>query len=247
MERDPFLMSEKYPVVFNRISENLKFLNGGMVSLDIDAVTQKTYALALNNASHFLGKNISVEEVNKYWGLIDIAVKNGINKEDAQIFARTAWNNHQVYSYSPIMEGSLNLLRIFNEACVPYMFISSRPTEFKADTKRWFENNLPWVDPNSIIVERFGSADGGAYKADIINKYGIVLHIEDALEEAKTIVEETGSKVIVVPQPWNDHDQFIHPNIKYLGKFDYSEGTYPVIKFLASDSAKDFLDHVAHY
>ena len=246
MERERYNPSEKYPFTFKNISENLKLLKGGLVSFDIDAVTQQTSDLSLKKASHILKKYITISDIVKYWGLKDIAAKNGMNEKEALEFSLYCWNDHSVYSGSPVLPGTLTLLRLFEEARIPYMFISSRPTEFKLTTKRWFEKNLPWVDPKNIIVERVGAAFGGSYKSDMINKYGVVLHIEDAVEEARAIAQETSAKVIIVPQPWNQSGRFFHPNIKYLGEFRYS-GTFPLIKFLASDNAKDFLDHVAHY
>jgi hypothetical protein len=113
-------------------------------------------------------------------------------------------------------------------------------------TREWFARELPWVKPENIILGRKEGMAGGDFKSDMINRFGVALHIEDAVEEAKTIAQETRARVLIVPQPWNDHDRFLHPRIKYLGESSCSNGSWSVIRFLSSPQAKDFLVDVAH-
>lgn len=242
------MMKERYPNIFNSVKENLQGLQG-IVSFDIDAVTQKTYTLALNNASHKFGKYIDINELKTYWALADITQKHlGTSADESMVIAISLWNNDYVYGESPLMPGILNLLTMFNEAKIPYIFISSRPAEFLETTKKYFEKNLPFVNPENIIMTRVNPNPGGAYKAAMIDKYGVGLHIEDSFEEAKSIVGATPARVIMIPQPWNDHDRFEHARIKYLGSFvDPSVGSYPLLKFLGSLDAREFLHNVAHY
>jgi hypothetical protein len=176
---------ERYPNVFETLSENMKLLNGKKVGLDIDAVTQATYILALNNASHGIGKNIQRDELITYWELAEIAKKNGVAHEKAKEFALNAWNNNYVYSKAPVMPGMTDLLQMFNEASVPYLHISSRPVEFLDVTKEFFKNNFSFIDPENIILGRKDGISGGVFKSEMIKKYNVGLFIEDAIDRRK--------------------------------------------------------------
>ena len=235
------MFAERYPNVFNSLSENLKLLNGGAVGIDIDAVTQATYVLALNKISHTLRKNIQKEDLVTYWELAKIAKDNGVDPDKAMELAKSAWNDDEVYANAPAMPGIKSFLQMLNEAALPYLFISSRPVEHLEATREWFRKELPWVKPENIILGRKEGMSGGEFKSGMINRYGVALHIEDAVEEAKTIAQETPAHVIIVPQPWNDNGRFVHPRIKYLGESSYSNGSWSVIRFLSGPQAKDFL------
>jgi uncharacterized HAD superfamily protein len=239
------MFKERYPNVFDSFTENLKVLDGAAVGIDIDAVTQATYFLALNNVSHALGKVIHREDLRTYWELANIAKRNGMDPDRAMAFAKDAWNNDYVYQNAPVMPGITTFLQLLNEASVPHKFISSRPVDFKKTTRKFFKNEFPWEKPGDIILGRREGMDGGLFKACMINKYNIALHIEDAIEEAEVIVRETNAHVLIVPQPWNDEERFEHPRIKYLGSSAESNGTWPVLRFLAGSEAKDFLTSVA--
>ena len=240
------MFAERYPNVFNSLKENLKLLNGGVIGIDIDAVTQATYILALNKISHTLRKNIQKEDLVTYWELAKIAKNNGVDPDKAMELARSAWNDDEVYANAPAMPGIKSFLHMLNEASAPYLFISSRPTEHLGATREWFRKELPWVKPENIILGRKEGMAGGDFKSSMVNKLGVALHIEDAVEEAKIIVQETSAHVLIVPQPWNDDGRFVHPRIKYLGRSSYSNGSWPVIRFLSGSQAKDFLSDKAN-
>lgn len=237
---------EKYPHVFTNLTENLKLLDG-IVSFDIDAVTQATYVLALNKVSHDLGKVVHKEDLTTYWELANIVAKEKeLDQAPAMEYAKGVWNSAEVYSNAPEMHGVTHLFKMLNEAEIPHVFISSRPIEFYDDTRKWFAQKFPWIDPENIILGRKEGMAGGDFKSGMVNKLGVALHIEDAVEEAKIIVQETSAHVLIIPQPWNDDGRFIHPRIKYLGKSSYSNGSWPVIRFLSSSQAKDFLSDKAN-
>jgi uncharacterized HAD superfamily protein len=240
------MYKERYPNVLETFSENMKLLSGKAVGIDIDAVTQATYILALNKASYGIGKIIQREDLKTYWELAEIAKKNGIAPEKAIEFALSAWNDDYVYANAPVMPGITDLLQMFNEVSVPYLHISSRPVEFLDTTKKFFENAFfPFINSENIILGRKEGVSGGDFKAEMINKYNVGLFIEDSTEEAEIIVKNTDAKVIIVPQPWNEKVRFEHPRIKYLGSYKESNGSWSVLRFLASKEANKFLDSVA--
>jgi len=235
------MLAERAPHLLNSVSENLKFLEGRPVGIDIDAVTQATYILALKRASQSLGKVILKEHLTTYWELAKIVQKNGISEDKAMDFSKDAWNNYEVYRKAPEMLGIRTLLEVFNEIKVPYLFISSRPIEFEDVTREWFKKRFSWIPGENIILGRKEGVHGGDFKAQTIQEFGVRLHIEDATEEAQIIVQKTGAHVLMVPQPWNRTEIFDHPRIKYLGDFAQVNGSWPVLKFLASREAKQFL------
>lgn len=241
MERPSVKFENLYPNVYRKVSENLKLLDGQLITFDIDAVTQATYMLALNGVSHKFGKAIHRDELVSYWELTNIAQKNGCGPEEALQVALSAWNNDHVYVDSPDMPGISPLFRFLTEAGQPYKFVSSRPKEFLNVTKIFFEKTFPWIDTNNIILGRNEGEHGGDFKARMLNELGAVLHIEDALDEAKTIVDSTKAKVLIVPQPWNESGRFDNSNVKYLGHYYDNKYSWPLIKFLASDEAREFL------
>ncbi len=227
------------------VSENLKLLDGGVVGIDIDAVTQATHTLALKNASRELGKIILKEHITSYWELANIAVASGMPEQEVMNFARRVWNQPDVYLNSPAVPGIKTLLQVFNEAGTDYIFVSSRPTEFEETTREWFRKTFPWVDDQNIILWRKEHGVGGNFKAKIIKDYGIKLHIEDAMEEAVVIARLTDVSIIIVPQPWNIREKTTELRIKQLEGYSDTAGVWPVLKFLASREAKDFLSNVA--
>lgn len=241
MERQPVKFENLYPNVFKNLSENLKLLNGQLITFDIDGVTQATYTLALNGVSHKFNKAIHRDDLTSYWELVNIAQNNGYGPEKAWEVAKSAWNKDGVYLNSPDMPGISTLFRFLTEVGQPYKFVSSRPKEFLEVTKIFFEKTFPWIDTNNIILGRNEDEHGGDFKARMLNELGAVLHIEDALDEAKTIVDSTKAKVLVVSQPWNESGRFDNSNVKYLGHYYENRYSWPVIKFLASDEAKRFL------
>jgi hypothetical protein len=246
--RSPGTFVEKFPLIANLIAENLQALDGGMIGIDIDAVTQATYTLALRNVSRRLGLQsvIPKERLTSYWELVKIAQHYGIAEDEALEYARSSWNDHEVYQNSPAMPGIRSLLEIFRYVQIPHIFISSRPPEFLETTQIWFGMTFPWINLESIILGRAEGMSGGEFKTGAVKKYGVVLHLEDAPEEAIPIVEQTSARVILVPQPWNLQEEISHPQIKTLTRH-YSEvaGVWPVLRFLASPEARDFLRNVA--
>src|SRR4030042_2457549 len=239
------MLTERAPHLLNVVSENLNFLNGRSVGIDIDAVTQATYILALRNVSRAFGKVVLKEEIKTYWGLVDIVEKNGVSKDRSLDYAKEAWNNNEVYSKSPEMPGIRALLEVFNEIKVPYKFFSARPPGFKSVTKSFFKEKFPWVPNKNIILGRKEGVSGGLFKALMIKKHNVGLFIEDAPEEAEEIVKYAQIPVLIVPQPWNAQENITHPMIRLLGKYSERDGTWPVLRFLAGKDAKSFFDSVA--
>lgn len=229
---------ERIPALTTAITENLKPLKGGAVGIDIDAVTQATFILALNYVSHDFKKVILKENLRSYWELASIAEANGISADKAVEYAKNAWNRHEVYLNSPIMPGITPLIEIFESAGFPYFFISSRPPEFLETTQKWFAKKFPWVKKQNIILGR---------KIEAIKEHGIALHIEDAPEEALNIIHKTLARVLLVPQPWNLRERIDNPRIRQLGPYSDTAGVWPVLRFLASPNAKEFLNDVAQY
>lgn len=239
------MYAERSPHVFNALRENLKLLNGRSVGIDIDGVTQATYILALNKVSHTFGKVINREELSSYWELAKIVQKNGVPEDDALEFAKGAWNDDYVYLNSPLMPGIADLLKMFNEASVSYKFISSRPIKFADTTFEFLNKQFSWIKPEDIIIGRKEGENGGDFKANMIDRYNVALHIEDAVEEARLIVRNTNAHVLIVPQSWNDYDRFEHPQIKYFESYVNSNGVWPVVRFLMSPAFKEFFNDVA--
>lgn len=237
---------ERHPLLTKSIKENLSFLNGRKVSLDIDAVTQASYILALRNVSQELKKVITKEMLTTYWQLAKIAEENGVPKEKSLAFAQGAWNRHDVYLNAPPMPGVTALLETFDDNQIPYLFISSRPVEFTETTVEWFAKTFPQVKSENIILGRKKEMGGGEFKADMAKKYNVGFHIEDAMEEA-IVIAEAGVPVILVPQPWNEQEVPTHPRIKHLGAHSHSDGSWPAVRFLRSKEAKEFFASVAQY
>ena len=146
------MLTERCPHIFSKVSENLKLLRGGSIGIDIDAVTQATFYLALNRVSHQLRKVTDKSELITYWEFANIGKRNGIPEHEAMEFARGAWNNEEVYSNAPLMPGISTLLELFREMNVPHFFISSRPVKFADTTYKWFEKTLPQEKIENIIL-----------------------------------------------------------------------------------------------
>lgn len=126
--------NERYPVLINKISENLDCLGDGEISLDIDAVTQATYSEALLWASHKLGKYIRKDQLLTYWELGTIAQKNGISIEDTYEFTRQAFNQDRVFRKSKVIYGIKSLLAVLTAAKRKYLFSSARPPFYEGVT-----------------------------------------------------------------------------------------------------------------
>lgn len=238
------MLTERAPHLLNCVGESLSFLDGRFIGIDIDAVTQATFIMALKKASQSLGKVILVEHLTKYLELANIAQKNGIPADKALEFSKGAWNNDDVYLNSPEMPGARILLETLDQLKIPYIFISSRPVEFEDVTRKWFKNTFPLVPSKNIILGRKEGVHGGDFKAQMAQKFGVGLHIEDAMEEAVIIADKAKIPVLVVPQPWNA-EAIENDRIKLLGVYSPYAGTWPVLRFLAKKEAKAFFSSVA--
>jgi len=215
-----------------------------MIGIDIDATTQATYILALRKVSQTIGKVVLHEHLKTYWELANIAEKNGMTADKAMAFSKSAWNDDNVYRNAPEMPGARTLLEAFNELKIPYIFISSRPVEFESVTREWFKNTFPWVPAENIVLGRKERVNGGDFKAKTVQKFGVGLFIEDAMEDAMVIADKAKVPVLVVPQPWNTQEDGYN-RIKLLGEYSQHPGTWPVLRFLLSKEAKDFFNSVA--
>lgn len=128
------MITERAPNLASRILENLKQL-GGTIGVDIDGVTQATYAWALKKASHDLKTYIPKEQLTSYWELAEIARQRGIEKAESLEYARQVWNDNEVFRNSPPLPGARSLTRLLHELSIPYVFISSRPPDFWDTTR----------------------------------------------------------------------------------------------------------------
>jgi len=239
------MLAERAPHLLNSVEESLSFLNGRSVGIDIDAVTQATYILALRKVSKTFGKVISKDHLKTYWELVNIVQKNGISADEALGYAKGAWNNEEVFGNAPEMPGIRSLMMVFNEIGVPYVFMSSRPVKFEAVTRRWFKDEFPWVPSENIILGRKDGESGGKFKSEAIQKHNVGLHIEDVMDEALEIAKTAHIPVLVVPQPWNVHEDANHQLIRTLGNYSDWDGAWPVLRFLVSKQAKTFFGNVA--
>lgn len=234
---------DKAPITAKRIEKNLQALQGRPISLDIDAVTQATFYGALITLSRKLElvNPIRKHQMITYWELKKISERHLIPPDESLEFSKSAWNNVPVYKESPRMPGITSLLKILHDIDYPHLFISSRPTDFLATTHEWFGKYFKWIDSEAIIIARPDHMSGEVFKTSEVLSRGVGLHIEDSPEEALAIAAGTTAKVLVVPQPWNTTHLFDHARTKYLGPYNESAGSWPVLKFLASNEAYDFL------
>ncbi|HLE48559.1 MAG TPA: hypothetical protein VI819_00795 [Patescibacteria group bacterium] len=239
------MYKERYPLTTGNISENLLLIESGKISFDIDAVAQGTFVKALNNASHIFKKVIFKSDLKTYWELDKIARANGIAESDSMRFTKSLWNTHDTYADSPKVYGFDSMLRMVNEISksedLNYYFISSRPPEFLETTQNWFLQKYPFVNTENIKLGRPKGMSGGIYKSMMINQFDIGLHFEDVVDEALEIVKYTNCKVIIVPQPWNINELTESPRIKRLDTYSYFSGVWPVLRFLSSPQARQFL------
>lgn len=197
--------------------------------------------MALSKVSHGLKAVISKDQLTSYWELVKIVERYGIPECESLEYAKRAWNDHEVYRKSPPVPGAKSLLKILHELAIPHVFISSRPPNFLYTTREWFAESMPWVDPETVILGRKEGISGAEFKAAVVNKLNIRLHIEDTMEEALGVAEATPAKVLIVPQPWNLNEATNNPNIKILGPYSETSGVWPVLRFLSSKEAAFFL------
>lgn len=235
------MSAERYPHLTNNLRENLKVLNGGVISFDIDAVTQATCFAVARRASHEFKKEINRADLKTYTEMASIAERHGMCPDDAIEYARRVWNNDDLYLNSPPNAGMTSLLKLLYEVDYPHVFITSRAVEFRSVTEAFFRNKFPWIEPKNIIMGKAHHEPGGLFKSEMIKRNNVALHIEDCLEEAEIIVDKTSARLIIIPQPWNENFKIEHPRIKYLGSHLDSSGSWPLVRFLTSQSAKEFL------
>lgn len=235
---------DRIPLTTNKIESNLKYLKRGKISFDLDAITQATFHKALTNLSLKLGliKPISKHQMITYWELKKISESHGISVEESLDFSKSAWNNDLVYRTSPVMPGITSLLKVLRDIEFPHIFISSRPADFLTTTQEWFAKRFDWIPPEDIKICRPSDMHGGIYKASQIELYQVGLHIEDATEEVTEIAARTRAKQLVLPQPWNILDARNGVNVRVLGNYSEHAGSWPVLKFLASDECKSFFE-----
>lgn len=232
---------ERAPKVANAIARNLGVLNGKTVSIDLDGVVQATWTRAILGANKAFGTAYTRDDLVSYWEMVNLVRKNGVPEENCLEHAKSLWNNDSVYSLSPEVPGIGILLKILKDINSPVIFNSSRPSEFYKVTCEWFAGKFPWIDPDAIIMQRPDGMSGEEYKPRVVREKNVGLHIEDAASEAEAIALGTSAKVILVPYPWNIGTRVDNANVMQLEGYSDASGVWPVIRFLASPQARDFL------
>ena len=181
---------------------NEMFRNGG-VSFDVDGVEADSAPCAVTELNLRLGTDYRVNNLTKYWGVVDLLRKNHPQIKDPRGYAIDLWNCDEVVGNPDPVAGAWLLANYFNhEGIIPYR-ITSRLSRTRKATLNWYKARMPWVDEKLIWMQEGDEEPGKNFKVDTIKKLCPRFHFDDSFEHAKEIVEKTDTTVILVPQPWN--------------------------------------------
>ncbi len=190
----------------------MKIKDEQKIGLDIDEVVANFMKHFLDYSNNKNKTSFTLEDINNYY-LWKTKIHSSKEESISEIMA---FQQSEHFEKIDLIDGVKEVLEVLYEKHTLY-FITSRPQEFKEDTKRFFAKYFPNQNFEIIHSE---DMQGGKTKSEICEELGIEIMVEDNADYALNCAEK-GIKVFLIDKPWNkkhsEHENII--KIKELNEF----------------------------
>ena len=122
------------------------------------------------------------------------------NSKEESIRAIIEFQNSPFFDDITLIEGAKSGIEFLSQKYSVF-FVTSRPSDLREKTERFFHNNFPKNGYHFIFS---GEIYGGKTKSEICNEEKIKLMIDDNAEYALSCAK-SGIKTFLFDKPWNKH------------------------------------------
>lgn len=190
------MSKERYRTPFNREM----FLETLTHGFDHDGVMADTRTPVVEEYNKKFETNHTVDEIQEYRTLARWAKEDlGANKKLALKIDNHFWfGRPDILLRAKPMPGAVEITKNLVERKKHFQIITSRIPSYRQSTFQWYEENMPWIDRDKIIIRETEEMTGEIFKAWAIKFFGVGVFFEDAPHHAKEIINYTDALVILL-------------------------------------------------
>lgn len=180
-------------------SESLaEFLIKKVPGFDNDGVISDTRSLVLDFVNKQLKTNYVDRDIRD-WNQVSIwAKESGWTSDKALELDNYVWYDPEFLKKAKLIPGARKLTDFLLHEKVPFKIITSRLPHLVKSTFEWYEENLPEIPKENIIIWPIKEMAGGIFKSFNINRYNLGVFFEDVPEQALDIVSHTDARVFLL-------------------------------------------------
>lgn len=168
------------------------------ITSDVDGVVTCPAVVVLKYINRRFGTDYKIGDIGDWNSTLYWAKDQGMSDAEALAIHRFFWYESPdlVHRHAPAVPGAVSLIRKLTKSPrIELTFPSARPSlEFEATTYSWFGEFMPFVKPEQISLGE---------KIKKIKEIKPLFHLEDSVDDAIKIVENTEIRVILVPYAYN--------------------------------------------
>jgi len=200
-----------------------EFIRGPIfLGSDIDGVLADSHIPGVLKFNQLLKTNYRPEQVTTYDQIKVWATEHGKTPDEAYAINRTIWDDPEVLSESPVIEGATELLAYLYRRGLKPPIITTRIGPLRKPTVDWVKLSFPFIDEEKIFIGKHTDIrDGLAFKIDTVRKQGISWFIEDHPGTAEAVLTETPANILMVRHRFNMSHQFSE---KFDGRIYWIQG-----------------------
>jgi len=164
-------------------------------SMDVDLVVAGTAYPVIEKFNKDFGTDYPVGAVDNWFAVKKLAVKHGMNEQDASAYDNWIWTDAEILSRAPVMPGAAAFIQRLTRNGIEHFFITSRLPSLKETTLGWFRENLPGVDLARVCTNQDSEVRGKDFKWQTVARLGIGVHIDDDALHSRLVLENTPASV----------------------------------------------------
>ncbi len=170
------------------------------IGFDHDGVIAETRTPVVEEYNKIFGTEHAVNEMREYRTLARWAEEDlGISKEVALKIDNHLWfERPDILLRAKPMPGAVEITKQLADREIFFPIITSRLSSYRQSTFEWYEEKMPWINRNQIIIRENDEIEGEVFKARMIEKRGVNVFFEDAPHHAKIIIRDTNAMVILL-------------------------------------------------
>lgn len=179
-------------------NEDLRMFLSGL-SLDHDGVVADTRSMAANVFNRIFKTSYQPHEVRE-WDTVKIWCKEcGLTSSQAEDVNNEIWYTEKnLFSAIPL-PGAKQLFETAKEFGVKIPIISSRRSEFRESTIKWYQKYFPGLVSSEQIFTCLPDIRKGIIsKIYLLNFHNIKVHVDDSTEQAEKILSATSKLEVIL-------------------------------------------------
>lgn len=210
MEKERFLSRK----TFKEVLKDQECVFG----FDIDGVlinTPKLVAERLNKEFNLERKILPVE-INEWYAVQNFLVRNfGWQEKRALDYELYVWTEPEMVKDARPMPGARMFTQELTKMGVPFFVYSSRKPALKETTFETFAKWFPWINAEQILLrdENNSHVPGPVFKAYVVSKKGITLHIDDDYLHILDVLNLTRASAVLLSNKLYP-DYYVSPRLR---------------------------------